>query len=256
MIHSIRKDEYKVLFYRLLLAYVFFFVARCFFFFYNSDLIKIDSVTDFFVLYYHGLAFDTTAVLYLNGLFLLFSIVPFVINTKKGYQKFLFYLYFIPNLLGFATNFIDFIYYRFNFGRSTIAALDSLKNESNKGILFYNFLVNYWHVFVLFFALSFLWIYLYKRVKIRYEKPVKLSGYFLTSIFGILIIATLAIGGIRGDFQKSTRPINLLDASRYVKNPSQADFVLNTPFTIIRTMFSNNFEKLTLVDQKTIDSLI
>jgi hypothetical protein len=101
-----------------------------------------------------------------------------------------------------------------------------------------------------------LWIYLYKRVKVRYQKPIQLTGYFVTSLIGILIIATLAIGGIRGDFQKSTRPINLLDASRYVKNPSQADFVLNTPFAIIRTMFSNNFEKLTLVDQKTIDSLI
>jgi phosphoglycerol transferase MdoB-like AlkP superfamily enzyme len=256
MIYSIRKEEYKVLIYRLLLAYFFFFLARCFFYFYNSDLIKIDSFADFFILYFHGLAFDTTAVLYLNGLFLLFSIFPFVINTKKSYQNFLFYIYIIPNLIGFATNFVDFIYFRFNFGRSTIAALDSLKNESNKGILFYNFLIHYWHVFVLFFALSFLWIYLYKRVKVRYQKPLQLTGYFVTSLIGILIIATLAIGGIRGDFQKSTRPINLLDASRYVKNPSQADFVLNTPFAIIRTMFSNNFEKLTLVDQKTIDSLI
>ena len=54
----------------------------------------------------------------------------------------------------------------------------------------------------------------------------------------------LTIGGIRGgDFKKSTRPINLLDASRHVKNIVHSDIVLNTPFAIIRTLFSNSFKK-------------
>jgi phosphoglycerol transferase MdoB-like AlkP superfamily enzyme len=251
-----RFSEYKVLAYRILLVYVFYFIARLLFFIYNKDLIKIDGIADFFTLYYHGLAFDTTAVLYLNGLFILLSIFPFVINTKRSYQKVLFYVYFIPNLIGFATNFIDFIYYRFNFGRSTIAALDSLKNESNKGLLFYNFLIHYWHVFLLVILLSYLWIYLYKKVKVTEIKQFPTIKYFGASVIGFLVIATLIVGGIRGDFKKSTRPINLLDASRYVKNPAQADLVLNTPFALIRTMFSNNFKKVNFVDKATIDSLI
>lgn len=251
-----RFDEYKVLFYRILLAYLFYFIARILFFVYNRNLIQIDGVTDIVSMCYHGLAFDTTSILYLNLLFIVFSILPFRINHSKKYQTFLFYLYFVPNLFGYATNFVDFIYYRFNFGRSTIAALDSLEHESNKSLLLMNFLIHYWHVFVLFFLISFLWIYLYKKISLQITKHHPGVVYFGTSTFSFLVIATLIVGGIRGDFKKSTRPINLLDASRYVKNSSQADVILNTPFALIRTMFSNNFKKVNFVDQATIDSLI
>jgi hypothetical protein len=251
-----RFDEYKLVFYRILLAYLFYFIARLLFFIYNRNLIQIDGLTDVVSMCYHGLAFDTTSILYLNLLFIVFSILPFRINHSKKYQTFLFYLYFIPNLFGYATNFVDFIYYRFNFGRSTIAALDSLKHESNKTLLLMNFMIHYWHVFVLFFLISFLWIYLYKKISIQITNHHSGVVYFGTSTFSFLVIATLIVGGIRGDFKKSTRPINLLDASRYVKNSSQADVILNTPFALIRTMFSNNFKKVNFVNQATIDSLI
>ena len=251
-----RFNEYKVLAYRILLAYIFYFIARLLFFIYNSDLIEISGILDFFKLYYHGLVFDTTAILYLNALFIVFSIFPLVVNTKIGYQKILFYLYFIPNLIGYATNFVDFIYYRYNFGRSTIAALDSLENESNKSLLFFNFVLNYWHVFLLYFLMAFVWIYMYKKFKTNFVHQVPTVKYFSFSLLGFLLIATLIVGGIRGDFKKSTRPINLLDASRYVENPSQADLVLNTPFALIRTMFSNSFKKINLVDEVTINTLV
>lgn len=251
-----RFQEYKTLFFRIILAYLFYFIARILFFVYNRNLIQIDGVTDIVSMCYHGLAFDTASILYLNLLFIVFSILPFRINPSKKYQTFLFYLYFIPNLLGYATNFIDFIYYRFNFGRSTIAALDSLKHESNKSLLLMNFVFHYWHVFVLFFLISFLWIFLYKKISIPVTRHHSGVVYFGTSTVGFLVIATLIIGGIRGDFKKSTRPINLIDASRDVKNVSQADVVLNTPFALIRTMFSNNFKKMNFVDATTIDSLV
>ena len=106
-----RFEEYKVVFYRILLAYVFYTIARLLFYFYNRNLIQIDGVTDIVSMCYHGLTFDTASILYLNLLFIVFSILPLRINHSKKYQTFLFYLYFIPNLLGYATNFVDFIYY-------------------------------------------------------------------------------------------------------------------------------------------------
>jgi phosphoglycerol transferase MdoB-like AlkP superfamily enzyme len=172
-----------------------------------------------------------------------FSILPLQINHSKKYQGFLFYLYFILNLLGYATNFVDFIYYRFNFGRSTIAALDSLKHESNKLLLLTNFLLNYWHVFVLFFLVSYIWIYLYKKVALKQEQSHRGLAYFGTSAVGFLVIATLIIGGIRGDFKKSTRPINLVDANRFVKKSQQADLVLNSTFSFLRTLGVQSFKK-------------
>ena len=251
-----RFDEYKVVAIRILLAYVFYTIARVLFFIYNHSLIKVDGVIDFLKLCYHGLVFDTTTILYVNSLFIIASIFPAVINTKKSYQKVLFYIYFATNLLAYATNFIDFIYYRYTFNRSTRASLDTLENESNKTLLFFNFLLNYWHVFLLFFALSFIWILLYKKTKIQYKKAKPSFVYFATSIVSFLLITTLCIGGIRGDFKKSTRPINILDASRYVKNSSQSDVVLNTPFAIIRTWNTNTFKKVNLVSKAQVDSLL
>lgn len=251
-----RFSEYKVLFYRLLLAYIFYFIARVLFYVYNSDLIEVASTWDFLKLSYHGIAFDTTAILYTNMLFVVFSILPFYVNTRKGYQRFLFYLYFITNLISYSTNFIDFIYYRYTFGRSTVTITDSIAHESNKFLLFKSFLGDYWHVFVLFIVIAATWIFLYKKVKIEDVKVSQKMKYAITSVLAFLVIATFIVGGIRGDFKKSTRPINLVDANRYVSNAAQADIVLNTPFAIIRTLGKNSFQKVNFVSAKTIDTLI
>jgi phosphoglycerol transferase MdoB-like AlkP superfamily enzyme len=91
---------------------------------------------------------------------------------------------------------------------------------------------------------SAVWIYLYKKVTVKQFIPSKKIPYIGFSILGFLFVVALTIGGIRGgDFKKSTRPINLLDASRHVKNIVHSDIVLNTPFAIIRTLFSNSFIK-------------
>lgn len=249
MLKLIRTNEYKVLAYRILLAYIFYFVARILFYTYNSDFLKVDSFSDFLLLQYYGLAFDTTAILYVNLLFIVFSILPFWINTKVGYQKFLFYFYFTTNIFVYSTNFIDFIYYKFSRVRSTTASLEVVQHETNKSSLFFSFMITYWHVWVLLVLLSIIWIYLYKKVKIDSAVKIKLIPYFGFSIISFLIIATLIIGGIRGgDFQKSTRPINLVDAGKHVKKINHSDVVLNTPFAIIRTLFSNSFKKPNFTD--------
>jgi phosphoglycerol transferase MdoB-like AlkP superfamily enzyme len=251
-----RGDEYKVLVYRLVLVYLFYFVARLLFFIYNASLLKIDSIYEFFRLYWHGLAFDTTAILYSNGLFIILSIIPAVINTKRSYQNMLFYVYFLSNITVWSSNFIDLIYYRFIFSRTTFAAIDSLEHESNKMLLFSNFLGNYWHVFLLLFLLSALWIYLYKKVRVRPAAQSINGKYFIYSTVAFLGIVTVSIGGIRGDFKKSTRPINLLDANRYVTNASQGDFVLNTPFAILRTLNVNTFKRVDMVVAKDIENYV
>lgn len=251
-----RFQEYKALVYRIFLAYGFYSLARFFFFLYNYKLLKVESFQQYLALNYHGLAFDTTAILYTNLLFIVFSILPFWINTKKGYQTILMWIYFICNFIGLAVNFLDFIYYRFTYSRSTSAVMDIVQNESNKYALFFRFIETYWHVFLLFFVTFFFWIYLYKRVKIQETTINNKVKYFGFSTLGLLLVATMVIGGIRGDFQKSTRPINNIDASRYAEKPQHADIVLNTAFSIIRTWNTNSFKKINLVSEAEIQKHI
>lgn len=249
MLQNLRLNEYKILGYRLLLAYIFYFFARILFYIYNKDLLQVDSTNELFRLCYYGVQFDTTAILYVNALFIILSILPFWKNTTIGYQKFLFYFYFIFNLVFYAMNFIDFIYYKFTFARTTIVAFNVIKHETNRAALFSNFLIEYWDVFLLYFIFSFGWIYFYKKINFKAKIPSQKIPYFGFSMLAFLIFTALIIGGIRGgDFKKSTRPINLLDASKNVKNIKHTDIVLNTPFAFIRTMFSNSFQKTNFVD--------
>ncbi len=254
----LRAQEYKLVVYRILLAYVFYFIARVLFYFYNADLLHVDSISSFFKISYYGLTFDTSAILYVNALFILLSIVPFFINTRQWYQKMLMLVYFTTNLLAYATNFIDFIYYKYNFSRTTLSIYNATKNEKNQSTLLVSFIYHYWHVFVLFFLVSFLWYWLYKKVSIPFIKntvhPLK---YISISILMLLMIATLMVGAIRGgDFKKSTRPINMVDANRYVSKPEHADLVLNTPFALIRTARVNSFKKKNFgISEKKIDTL-
>jgi phosphoglycerol transferase MdoB-like AlkP superfamily enzyme len=244
MYRFFRVNEYKVLAYRLLLVYIMYFVARVLFYYYNNDLLDVHGFNSFIAICYHGLVFDTTAILYINSIFILFSVFPFWINTKPGYQKFLFYWYMVTNLTFYSLNFVDLIYYRYNFARTTMAVVDILKNEKSLTFMFIRFLFTYWLVFLLFICISILWIFLYKKIKVvEIQNKPKVIPYLLSSIIGVLIIATLSVGGIRGDFKKSTRPINLVDANRFVKKPQQADLVLNTPFAFLRTLGVKSFKK-------------
>ncbi|WP_144282495.1 LTA synthase family protein [Chryseobacterium echinoideorum] len=251
-----RKEEILVLCYRIFLAFVFYQVARLLFWFFNKNLIKVASVSDYLGLAFHGVAFDTTAILYVNSLFIFLSLVPIVINTKRGYQKFLIWLYFITNGIAYAMNFGDFVYYKFSQARLTSAAFQVAKNETNIFKVFTVSLAEHPFVLIWFIALMFLWVFLYKKFKIRERKPVKLVPYFVLSIVTLCISAVLIVGGIRGDFKHSTRPINLVDANKFVKNPLQGNIVLNSTFSFFRTLGTNNFKEVHFVDQQFIDENI
>ncbi|MGS0748536.1 LTA synthase family protein [Halpernia sp. GG3] len=253
---NIRLQEIFTLVYRIFLAFFFYQIARFLFWFFNKDLVKIDSVSDYFNLSYHGFAFDTTAIFYVNALFILLSLIPILINTKKQYQSFLFYLYFITNGLAYSLNFGDFIYYRFSQSRLTSAAVDVSKHEDNLGKVFFHSIVDHPFVLIWFVGLMFLWIFLYKKVRILEQKSQNKWLYFGSSIITLGIVATLVVGGIRGDFKHSTRPINLVDANRHVTNPVQANFVLNSVFSFFRTIATNNFKEVYYVDQKFINENI
>ncbi|WP_281232159.1 LTA synthase family protein [Flavobacterium gelatinilyticum] len=243
MYKYLRVNELKVLVYRLFLAYLFYFFARILFFLFNKDLLKVTSVSDFFSLCYYGLAFDTTAILYVNLLFIVLSVVPAYRNTNAGYQKILFYLYFTTNLIAYALNFVDFIYYKYTFARTTTAVMNVLEHETNKMTLFFSFLFNYWYVFALFVVAAAFWIFLYKKVRIQVFIVSDKIKYFGFSLVIFVVTILLVVGGIRGgDFKKSTRPINIVDASRHVSYVPHSDIVLNTPFAVIRTLFSNSFK--------------
>lgn len=109
-----RFKEYKILFYRLLLVYVAYFLARLAFFGFNHSHLIVDGISDLARLCFYGLLFDTTAIIYVNLLFIFLSILPLKVNTQGWYQKILFWCYFLMNIPAFLLNFINIAYFSYN----------------------------------------------------------------------------------------------------------------------------------------------
>lgn len=246
---EIRWQELKALVYRLFLVFLFYQIARLLFWWFNRDLITIDSIEHYLKLAYYGTAFDTTAILYVNSAFILLSLIPLIINTKKSYQNFLLGWYFITNGLAYLMNFGDFIYFRFSQMRLTSAVMTVAGNEDNLGKVFLYSMAQNPLVPIFFILLMGLWIFLYQKVKVVEKWPQKKSPYFVFSLLSIGISAVLVVGGIRGDFKHSTRPINLVDANRHIQNPIHANVVLNSTFSFFRTIGSNHFMEVNFVSE-------
>jgi len=243
-----RIREYVVFLYRIFLVYLFYAIGRGVFIYFNNDVMGDYRLLD---LFYYGLAFDNCAIMYLNLLFILLSLLPLTINTQPKFQKVVFWSYFIPNVLAYATNFVDVAYYPFSKSRFTSASFAVLEHEQNKMTLFFTFLVDYWYLFVGFFLLIALWVYLYQRVKLVETSVEKKKPYFIWSTVFFLGFGTLIMMAIRGGgFTSDTRPINMLDASRHVNVTPQADAILNTPFCLIRSLGKNKgFKEYQFVDE-------
>ena len=219
-------------------------------------MIIIESVEEFFYLCYIGLTFDTSAILYSNVLFILISLIPFKNYSSESFQKKMMILYFTTNLITYSTNFFDFIYYRFSQSRLTTRVFDILENETNKMSLAGSFIYNYWHVFIFFFIMVFLWITLYRKINLKKYTPKYSFKFISFSIITSFMIIFLCVVGMRGGLGNATRPINMVDAHRFVKKGIHADFVLNSPFCFIRTFNKNHFNKKYFMRESEVDKLL
>ena len=219
-------------------------------------MIIIESVEEFFYLCYIGLTFDTSAILYSNVLFILISLIPFKNYSSESFQKKMMILYFTTNLITYSTNFFDFIYYRFSQSRLTTRVFDILENETNKMSLAGSFIYNYWHVFIFFFVMVFLWITLYRKINLKKYTPKYSFKFISFSTITSLMIIFLCVVGMRGGLGNATRPINMVDAHRFVKKGIHADFVLNSPFCFIRTFNKNHFNKKSFMDDSEVNKVL
>lgn len=191
-----------------------------------------------------GLKFDISAILYLNALFILLTIVPLKIRFKPLYKKILQYIFIITNGIGLAVNTADNIYYKYTLRRTTISVFSQFENEQNFGTLFLSFLIDYWYGFAFFFLLFYLFIKFSNQIKVKGPQLENRWTFYLGGILMMPLIIYLFVGGVRGGFRHSTRPITLSNAAEFATIPKDINIVLNTPFALMRTVKANVIEKV------------
>lgn len=234
---SLKKGNYYFVFlYRLAVVLFLFLLCRMLFFLLNRGLFPGITFQGWMTILHGGLLFDIAAMFYFNALFILLMLMPFPARSSAGYQKVIKYVFFITNGLALLMNCIDFIYYRFTLRRTTRSVFNEFAHETNMTKLAGRFVLDYWYAALLFVLLILLMIWLYNRVSIRKpQQPEKKLFFYLKAGIALPLAITLAIGGIRGDFKYSTRPITISNAGEYVKSPNEMYLVLNTPFCMVRT---------------------
>jgi phosphoglycerol transferase MdoB-like AlkP superfamily enzyme len=246
---------YWALFLRLLLSMLLFTLCRVGFFFYNTSFFPDMTVANFLRLLWGGLRFDLTAVLYVNSLYILLMILPFDFRFRYGYQNALRYLFFVTNGFALLTNVADFIYYKFTLRRTTADVFKQFENEENLLQLVGQFALDYWYAALFWIVLLVLMVVLYKRVRIWGPQMSSRAVYYTGGILAIPLIAYFIVAGIRGGFRHSTRPITLSNAGEYVKDPKEISIVLNTPFSLIRTVGKTKVQRVDYFDEATVEAI-
>jgi phosphoglycerol transferase MdoB-like AlkP superfamily enzyme len=244
------RNTLVVMVYRILLVMFLFSLSRIGFYIFNLKMFPGITPGEFFSIMKGGLLFDLSAVIYINSLFILLHVIPLDIRYNRIYEKILKYLFFITNGFAFAINSADFVYYRFVFKRATADVFRTFENENNLTSLFFRFLTDYWQVTLFCILIWFLMVYLYNKVKVVRPQPSNKIVYYSINFLAIPIVAALAIGGVRGGYKHSTRPITISNAARYVENPKDVAIVLNTPFSLMRTSGKKALQKYEFFDSE------
>lgn len=230
------RNIYVVLVYRILIVMLLFSISRVGFYVFNFRMFPDIPFSQLLTIFKGGLLFDISATVYINLVFIIFHIIPLEIRYNKIYQEILKYFFFITNSLAIAANSADFIYYRFVLKRATTDVFQTFEHENNLVKLFFKFQIDYWQVVLFALLLIFLLILLYNQVTVARPVVRNRIVYHALNVLMVPLIAGLVVIGARGGYRHSTRPISISNAARYVDNPRDVAIVLNTPFSLIRTI--------------------
>lgn len=257
MIKNLKGNIFIALILRLLLIFFVYTIYRIAFFVFNLDSFNGITLRGFLTILIGGLKFDLSAILYINLLFIASQIIPFRFVYGKTYQKICSYIFFIFNGIGIAFNAGDIAYYPFTLKRTTFSVFSQFSNERNLLGLFTKFIfIDYWYISLLFIVSIIFIIWTYKKIKLKKPSANNKLVYYPASVIVMLLCVWFCIAGMRGGFRHSTRPITISNAGEFVEDPSEINIVINTPFSIIRTIKTKPLKKVEyFTNTRELDSL-
>ena len=226
----------------IVLSYIVFFIARVIFFAANSSyFIDYMSWPLLWDMLQGALVFDTSAIVYCNLLYIVMVLFPLHFKENATYYRVTKWTWVALNAVALAANMADTVYFRFTGRRTTATVFSEFGNEDNLLSIVFEEVAMHWWLLVVFALLVWGMARLY-----RTPQPQPLSGkllrYYATRLAALVVAAPLCIFGIRGGIGSAVRPITISNANQYVNRPVEAAVVLNTPFSIIRTIGKKPFE--------------
>jgi phosphoglycerol transferase MdoB-like AlkP superfamily enzyme len=229
---------------RLLILFAVYSLCRLLFYLFNFSYFSGLSLLSVIHVFIVGLKFDASAIILSNSLYLLLFLLPV---SHFAYQKVLHWLFYIVNSFAIALNCLDLAYFRFTLKRSMADIFSFFRMGDDLEQLFPVFLKQYWYIFIIAILTSFLMIRMYNRtISTKPELTFYTKDYLKYSIaaflcFGIFILVSR--GGT------DLKPINIITAAKYVE-PHYMPLVLNTPFTVLKSLEQKGTEPLNYLPEK------
>jgi phosphoglycerol transferase MdoB-like AlkP superfamily enzyme len=187
-----------------------------------------------------GIRFDLAAIVFTNAIFILL-LLPGKYKDKIWVQKTGNVLFFAINAFVLATNFIDAKFFDFINKRSTSSLFTLLGTNRDVWFMLPRFLLDYWYVVLIYGVVLFLFFKNMPRLKAISESAERLPQLNLVKQTGIFILLFgLLLLGARGT---KLKPIGIADAAAF-GNSFTVPLILNTPFSIIKTMENENLHSL------------
>ena len=222
--------------FNIAMAYVAYSVCRLAFLLENWDLYSVSMTLESSMkIFRGGIWFDTSAICYTNILYIVLAMLPFSTTQRKWYRNLTRMAYIIPNAICILLNLGDSVYYPFGHHRITTRTFNEFGNEDNLGRIFGIEIINHWYLAVLAIVLIWAMCRFYRPSTMHFTRHTWKK--WIADIVAISVVVVVAIWGMRGaTFFTSTRPIAVSNAHQFAKRPSEANIVLNTPFSLIRTI--------------------
>ncbi len=234
---------------RLGIAFLAFTLCRILFYSFNSVHFSDVSVD----LFFYGIRFDIVAIAFIYAPLILLHLIPFPFKNYNWFQKILTITFYTVNTLAVAINLIDVAYFDFTLKRTTTDFFGMIGTGDDFFKLLPHYIIDFWYNYILFAILLFIsWLLNKKFCKSdRMFYSFRTKDYIFQSII-FITFSTLTVFGMRGGFQY--KPIDIVNAGQYAK-AQNIPIVLNTPFTIIKTMLIDNIETITYFSDEEVEAI-
>lgn len=223
------------------IAYVMYFLARIIYLLVNYSYFEQGLTFSHLIeMMGGGLVFDTSAILVTNIPYIVMMLIPWYAKENKTYQLICKWVFFVINGIALAINLCDSVYFQYTMRRTTTTVFREFSNEGNLGFIFLTETIR--HLYLVVICILFIWgaWRLYVQTGLE-RKRLHPWPYALSVFLSLAAFAPFVVAGIRGGFTTAVRPIAISNANQYVNRPIEAALVLNTPFSLYRTIGKDVF---------------
>jgi hypothetical protein len=229
----------------LLIAIAVYNIARIEFilenFSYFSENLSFSGLAQMFA---GGYMFDRSAIVYSNSLYIVMMLLPVWQKENHTYHKICKWLFVVVNSISLIANLCDSVYFPYTLRRTTTSVFREFHHETNMADVVWGELFVHWYLVLL--AIAVIWcmwkLYVTPKTDVRNFSSLSTKWRFAgIQLLALLISIPLGVGACRGGLESGVRPITINNANQYVERPTECAIVLNTPFSLMRTIGKDVF---------------